>query len=114
MNPSCSLFVTDLDCSANITFTPSSTNLEEYFEILVNNSVNWGDLGWGGHINHQPPGIIYVNPRISLAEAQLSMRQLSAFAVANNGTAVVETLPSWYAFFQQFILKVEAVRFPNL
>ncbi|KAJ7679662.1 FAD-binding domain-containing protein [Mycena rosella] len=92
----------------NMTFTPTATNLREYFEILVSNSVNWGELGWGGHVNKQPAGIIYVNPRLSLQNATASMAQLAAFALANNGTAVIETLPSWLVFFQRFIVQVQA------
>ncbi|KAJ7189100.1 FAD-binding domain-containing protein [Mycena filopes] len=92
----------------NMTFTPTSTNLAEYFEILVNTSAQWGDQGWGGHVNRAPAGIIYVNPRLSLAEATASMAQLAAFAQANNGTATIETLPSWLTFFTRFIVQVQS------
>jgi hypothetical protein len=92
-----------------MTFIPSSTNLEEYFEILVNSSLQWGERGWGGHVNRQPPGIIHVNPLISLDEAKADMARISAFAHANSGTVVVETLPSWFEFFDRFIIKVQAV-----
>lgn len=91
-----------------MTFTPTDTNLQQYFEILVNNSAQWSEEGWGGHINRAPAGLIYVNPRLSLADATASMAQLSGFAQANNGTAVIETLPSWFDFFTQFIVEVEA------
>ncbi|KAJ7061692.1 hypothetical protein C8F01DRAFT_1057607 [Mycena amicta] len=92
----------------NMTFTPSSTNLQEYFEILVNNSAMWGEQAWGGHINRAPAGILYVNPRLSLAQAQKSMSQLVAFANATGGTATIQTLPSWLAFYQQIVVKVQA------
>ncbi|KAJ6518381.1 isoamyl alcohol oxidase [Mycena vulgaris] len=92
----------------NMTFTPTTGNLREYFEILVNQSVEWGAEGWGGHVNRQPAGIIYVNPRLSLTQATESMAQLSAFALASNGTSVIETLPSWLAFFTRFIVQVQA------
>ncbi|KAJ6543249.1 FAD-binding domain-containing protein [Mycena vulgaris] len=69
----------------NMTFTPTSTNLREYYEILVNNSANWGELGW----------------------ATASMAQISAFAHANNGTATIRTLPSWLTFFEDFIVRVK-------
>ncbi|KAJ6592868.1 FAD-binding domain-containing protein [Mycena capillaripes] len=92
----------------NMTFTPTDTNLEEYFEILVNTSARWGEQGWGGHVNRAPAGIIYVNPRLSLAEAKASMASLVAFAYANNGTAAIETLPSWFTFFTRFIVQVQA------
>ncbi|KAJ7646069.1 FAD-binding domain-containing protein [Mycena polygramma] len=91
----------------NMTFTPTDTNLQEYFEILVNNSAHWGAQGWGGHVNRAPAGLTYVNPRLSLADATASMAPLSAFAEANNGTATIETLPSWYPFFTRFIVQGE-------
>ncbi|KAJ7202683.1 FAD-binding domain-containing protein [Mycena haematopus] len=89
----------------NMTFTPTDANLQEFFEVIVNNSAHWGEEGWGGHVNRTPPGLIYVNPRLSLAEATISMSQVSAFAQANNGTSTVETLPSWFAFFTRFIVQ---------
>ncbi|KAF7342485.1 FAD-binding domain-containing protein [Mycena venus] len=92
----------------NMTFTPTNTNLQEYFEVLVNNSAHWGEEGWGGHVNHAPAGLIYVNPRLSLMQAKASMAQLFAFAQANNGIAVIETLPSWFTFFTRFIVAVES------
>ncbi|KAJ6527169.1 FAD-binding domain-containing protein [Mycena capillaripes] len=67
----------------NMTFVPTTTNLQEYFEILVNTSAQWGEQGWGGH--------------------------LSAFALENNGTATLETLPSWYEFYQRFIVQVQVM-----
>ncbi|KAJ7866509.1 FAD-binding domain-containing protein [Mycena leptocephala] len=90
---------------ANIAYTPATPQLQEYFEILVNSSVKWGEEGWGGHIT--AGGLIYVNPLLSLSEATDSMQQIAAFAQANNGTASFETLPSWYAFFERFILQVQ-------
>ncbi|KAJ7022214.1 hypothetical protein C8F04DRAFT_1402474 [Mycena alexandri] len=36
------------------------------------------------------------------------MAQLTAFAKLNDGTSVIETLPSWLPFFKQFIVEVEA------
>ncbi|KAF7350728.1 FAD-binding domain-containing protein [Mycena sanguinolenta] len=92
----------------NMTFTPTDENLQEFFEIAVNNSVDWAEQGWGGHINRAPPGLIYVNPRLSLDDATTSMSQITAFAQAYNGTSAIETLPSWYAFSSRFIAAEEA------
>ncbi|KAJ7148100.1 FAD-binding domain-containing protein [Mycena crocata] len=92
----------------NMTFSPTSSNLPEYFSILVNTSAAWAAQGWGGHINRAPAGIIYVNPRLSLSEATNSMAQLSDFARQNGGSATVETLPSWLAFFERFVVEVQA------
>ncbi|KAJ7612014.1 hypothetical protein DFH06DRAFT_1274686 [Mycena polygramma] len=94
----------------NMTFEATSANLPEYFSILVNNSVRWAAEEWGGHINNVPPGIAYVNPQMSLKDAIASMAPLSAFATANNGTALVETFPSWFDFFARFVAIAEQAK----
>ncbi|KAJ7186129.1 FAD-binding domain-containing protein [Mycena filopes] len=91
----------------NMTFAPTTANLPEYFGILVNNSVKWAEEGWGGHINNVPPGIAYINPQMSLANATASMAPVAAFAAANNGTATVETFASWFDFFTRFVAIAE-------
>jgi hypothetical protein len=48
-----------------------------------------------------------VNPLLSLAEAQESIRPISEFIESQNGTVVIEELPSWYTFFEKYILKAE-------
>ncbi|KAK7057873.1 FAD-binding domain-containing protein [Favolaschia claudopus] len=88
----------------NMTFTPTADNLQEFFEILVNNSASWGGAGWGGHVL-PPGGLVYVNPRLSLDEAKQSMAQLSTFSQNYNGTAEIQTFASWYAFFTKFIME---------
>ncbi|KAF7343780.1 FAD-binding domain-containing protein [Mycena sanguinolenta] len=90
----------------NITYAPAEAQLQRYFEILVNSSTSWSELGWGGHITSR--GLIYVNPQLSLADATESMQQIAEFARANGGSATFETLPSWYDFFDRFILQVQA------
>ncbi|KAJ7186134.1 hypothetical protein C8R46DRAFT_1062570 [Mycena filopes] len=85
-------------------FIPTAENLPEYFEILVNHSVRWADEGWGGHVNMMPAGILHVNPRLSLEEAKESMAPLAAFAVAQNGSARIETASSWQDFFTRWVV----------
>ncbi|KAJ6590291.1 hypothetical protein B0H10DRAFT_2332250 [Mycena sp. CBHHK59/15] len=91
-----------------MTFTPTATKLQAYFEILVNNSTLLGERERerGGRINRAPTDVIDVNPRFSLATAHdAGLRS----ARANNGTTATETLPSWFAFFTLFVLQVQAV-----
>ncbi|KAJ7163709.1 hypothetical protein C8R46DRAFT_1036621 [Mycena filopes] len=84
----------------NITFAPTTTNLPAYFEILVNDSVKWGEEG---HLNNVPPGITYIKSQISLANATTSMAAVAAFAAANNRSASVETFDSWFDFSTHFV-----------
>ncbi|KAJ7926821.1 hypothetical protein B0H13DRAFT_2265761 [Mycena leptocephala] len=86
----------------NMTFTPTATKLQAYFEILANNSTILGERerGRGGRINRAPTDLIHVNPRLSLATAHdAGLRS----ARAKNGTAATETLPSWSTFFTRTI-----------
>lgn len=54
--------------------------------------------------------MIYVNPLLSLDEAIESMKPMTDWITSQNGTVVIETLPSWLAFFTKYVLSAEAVR----
>lgn len=59
----------------------------------------------------QGSNFIHVNPLLRLAEANASMKNAADFAIAQGGTAVVETIPSWYQFFfTKYVTVAEAVR----
>ncbi|KAJ6610188.1 hypothetical protein B0H10DRAFT_2166095 [Mycena sp. CBHHK59/15] len=87
---------------AAMTYTPSASNAREFFQIIVDNSVKWAHEGWGGHINDG--SFVYVNPLISLADAQASMKPLSDYIASQNGTASVATMPSWYSFYSKLVV----------
>ncbi|EIM92699.1 FAD-binding domain-containing protein [Stereum hirsutum FP-91666 SS1] len=91
---------------ASISFTQTSNNSREWFEIVVNNSLRWGNEGWGGHIGGNT--LIHVNPLLTLAEANTSMKKAVDFAIAQGGTAVIEELPSWYQFFTKYVGAAQA------
>jgi hypothetical protein len=38
------------------------------------------------------------------------MKPVADYVASQNGTVVVEELPSWLAFFQKYVLQAEAVR----
>jgi hypothetical protein len=54
--------------------------------------------------------ITMVNPLLTLEEAQESVKNMSDWILSQNGTVVVETLPSFYEFFQQYLVELELVR----
>ncbi|KAI5122687.1 hypothetical protein M0805_009740 [Coniferiporia weirii] len=91
---------------ARLSFNGTAENLPEFYNALVNNSLQWGNDGWGGHVTSTT--MIYVNPLLSLTEAQKSLKPMSDWILSQNGTAVIETLPSWNAFFKDFVLAAEA------
>ncbi|KAI0938398.1 hypothetical protein AcW1_001860 [Taiwanofungus camphoratus] len=100
--------------AASISFTSNSSsgNLAEWYSLMVNSTYEWGTQGWGGHI--VGPTLIYVNPLLSNAEANASMQAATDFALSQGGTAVVEELPSWYAFFQKYVTLAQAAVGPEL
>jgi FAD/FMN-containing dehydrogenase len=91
---------------ASITYKQTATNVNEWFSILINNSVPWAKEGWGGHI--RPNSLISVTPLLSLDEAKTSMESASSFAIANNGSVVIEIVPNWLAFYTKYLIPNEA------
>lgn len=97
----------------SIKFTQTADNVGPWLEILVNNSLQWAEEGWGGH--YRANNIISVTPLLTLPAAQKSMQVASDFALANNGTAVIEILPSWYEFYIKYVTSNAApVGNPNI
>ena len=87
---------------ASIKYTQTALNVNGWLEILVNNSLRWANEGWGGH--YLANNLIGVTPLLSLANAAHSMRTASDFAIANNGTVILEELPSWYDFYTKYVI----------
>jgi hypothetical protein len=90
-----------------LTFTPTVNNTREFFEIIVNNSVQWANEGWGGHVNDG--AFIYVNPLLSLKDATTSLQPLINYVQSLNGSVVVETSPTWLSFFTKYVIPRSAV-----
>jgi len=91
---------------AFIKYTQTTSNIHQWLELLVNNSLQWANQGWGGH--YVSSNILSVTPLLNVTEAEASMAPAAAFAKANNGTVVIETLPSWYSFYTKYVQSNEA------
>ncbi|KAM5541133.1 hypothetical protein V8D89_005062 [Ganoderma adspersum] len=87
-------------------FTPTGTDLADWYGLTVDNAFQWVNEGWGGHITG--PTLIYVTPLLNTTAARTSMQPAIDFVAARNGTAIVEELPSWFAFFEKYVLIAEA------
>ncbi|PIG79944.1 isoamyl alcohol oxidase [Aspergillus arachidicola] len=61
-----------------------------------------GSRGWGGHISGN--SLINVTPLLSLSEAKNSLAEAVAYAKSQGGTAVIEEFPSWYEFYQKYVV----------
>ncbi|KAL3426535.1 isoamyl alcohol [Phlyctema vagabunda] len=87
---------------AYIRYTPTAGNIATWLRILVENGLPWAQQGWGGHLVSS--NLISVTPLLNLSEAELAMAPAADFARANNGSVVIEMLPSWYAFYTKYII----------
>ncbi|THU84693.1 FAD-binding domain-containing protein [Dendrothele bispora CBS 962.96] len=91
---------------ASIHFNQTRQNAGPFLEILVEQALKWSQEGWGGHMS--PSGLINVNPLLTLEQAKQSMQPAVDFVLSQNGTVVIEELPSWQAFFLKYVLAAEA------
>ncbi|KAI0068041.1 FAD-binding domain-containing protein [Artomyces pyxidatus] len=87
-------------------FNQTATNTASWFQILVDNAFKWGQEGWGGHMKSS--GLINVNPLLTLDEAKESVKDIMNYTLSQNGTFVIEELPSWLTFFTKYVLQAEA------
>ncbi|KAJ7701763.1 FAD-binding domain-containing protein [Mycena rosella] len=91
---------------ASMSFTRTSTNYQPFLRLLVDESYKWGTEGWGGHMG--PTNLINVNPLLTLEEATESLKNVSEYVTAQNGSVVIEELPSWEVFFTKYVTTAEA------
>ncbi|KAG7091444.1 hypothetical protein E1B28_010480 [Marasmius oreades] len=92
---------------ASISVPQNPDNAHQFLSLIINETYKWNQEGWGGHMTSV--SLINVNPLLTLKEAQKSMKPITDFALVNNGTSVVEELPSWQAFFTKYVLSAQAV-----
>ena len=90
----------------SIKYTQTTSNINQWLELLVNNSLAWANQGWGGH--YVASNLISVTPLLNLSDAETSMAQVATFAKGNNGTVVIESLPSWFCFYTKYVKANEA------
>ncbi|PIL27745.1 hypothetical protein GSI_10898 [Ganoderma sinense ZZ0214-1] len=98
--------------AAVLRFTPTGSDLADWYSLLVNNSLQWANDGWGGHI--VGPSLIHVTPLLNTTAARASMQPAIDFVTARNGSAVIEELPSWLAFFEKYVPSAQAAVGPEL
>ncbi|KAI0824884.1 FAD-binding domain-containing protein [Trametes gibbosa] len=94
-------------------FTPNaSTDVADWYSLLVNESYAWAQQGWGGHI--VGPTLVHVNPLLNNTAAKKSMQAAVDFVNARGGSVVIEELPSWFAFFTKYVTLAQAAVGPEL
>ncbi|SJL04835.1 related to isoamyl alcohol oxidase [Armillaria ostoyae] len=90
---------------AAISFPQTAENGVPFLKLLVDHTYRWGTEGWGGHMRSN--GIINVNPLLTLEEARVSVQPIVDYALSQNGTATIEGISSWLAFFTKYVLAAE-------
>ncbi|KAI0707570.1 FAD-binding domain-containing protein [Cerioporus squamosus] len=99
--------------AAVLSFTPSaSTDIAAWYSLMVDNSYQWANEGWGGHI--VGPSLIHVTPLLSTEEAQASMLPAVDFVTARGGSVTIEEHPSWLSFFNKYVTSAQAAVGPEL
>lgn len=53
--------------------------------------------------------MIKVNPKLTLAEAQASMKPVADYVTSMGGEVVIETLPTWNTFFNKYVTAAQSV-----
>ncbi|KAI0765219.1 FAD-binding domain-containing protein [Fomes fomentarius] len=99
--------------SAVLKFTPqASTDIGAWYTLTVDNSLQWANDGWGGHI--VGPTLIHVTPLLNTSQAEASMKPAADFVLVRNGSVVIEEHPSWLSFFNKYVPAAQAAVGPEL
>jgi hypothetical protein len=54
--------------------------------------------------------LINVTPLLNLSQAQASLSEAATYAKSYGGSVVIETLPTWAAFFNKYVPAAQSVR----
>ncbi|KAE9409751.1 FAD-binding domain-containing protein [Gymnopus androsaceus JB14] len=90
---------------ASVSFNSTSETGLQFFQLLIDNGLQWAQQGWGGHLLMN--NFIIVNPLLTLEQAQTSMQNVTEFIQSQNGTVVIETLPNFNSFFVKYVIPNE-------
>ncbi|KAM5541134.1 hypothetical protein V8D89_005063 [Ganoderma adspersum] len=93
--------------AAVFSFTPTGSDLADWYALTVDNALQWVNEGWGGHVLGST--LIYVTPLLNTTTARRSMQPAIDFVTARNGTVVVEEFPSWLPFFQKYVIQAQVI-----
>ncbi|TFY55055.1 hypothetical protein EVJ58_g8490 [Rhodofomes roseus] len=90
--------------AVHFNFNVTSETERELLQFIASNSLQWAEAGWGGYI--LPKGsMLFVNPFLSMAQAEEQMASLQQFVTTNLGATFTLTLqPSFLTMFNNFLL----------
>ncbi|KAI1506305.1 hypothetical protein F5X99DRAFT_404370 [Biscogniauxia marginata] len=107
VEPKIPLAFADIHLPSNIT---SETALE-WIQILVEESLDWGEAGWGGHVGGT--FVTHFNPLPALTRdngtaARAAFKRPSEFALARGGTVNIAVYSSWLEIWERFLLPLDS------
>ncbi|KAI5918951.1 hypothetical protein F4810DRAFT_528981 [Camillea tinctor] len=106
VEPKVPLAFADIHLPPNIT---ADTALA-WIQILVEESLDWGQAGWGGHVGGT--FVTHFNPLPTLTRdnstaARAAFRRPVDFALAHGGTANVAVYTGWLEIWERFLLPLD-------
>lgn len=95
----------------------SSDTALEWIKLLVDESLEWGRQGWGGHVagtyvTHFNPVSDYISDNGTNARA--SFQRVTDFALAHGGTSNVAVYPNWLHIWDTFLLPLDTMQGGNM
>ncbi|CAE6470665.1 unnamed protein product [Rhizoctonia solani] len=83
-----------------VKFKPNPTNVAKYMQTIIENSVKWAQDGWGGYVSADRA--IYATPKLSRAEAEVSMAPLTQVVASFGSDVIANTFRSQDSFLSLF------------
>ncbi|CAJ2510988.1 Uu.00g066130.m01.CDS01 [Anthostomella pinea] len=109
VEPRIPIVFADIHLPSNI----SSETALKWVKMLIDESLDWGSAGWGGHV--AGTYVTHFNPLPALTAdngtaARAAFRRLTDFALSLGGTSNVNVYPSWLAIWNKFLLPYDALQ----
>lgn len=86
---------------ALMSFNSTGANTGPFLSLLMKHTTIWAEEGWGGPMSMST--LALVNPAMSVDAAKQSMKEVADYVSAQGGTVVLESLPSFYAFYTKYV-----------
>ena len=85
----------------SISFPATAANQLPFLSILLNHTEAWANEGWGGF--ESSSSLFRVTPLLNISAANASMTVPATYAVSQNGTFALESLPNWFEFYTKYV-----------
>jgi hypothetical protein len=88
-----------------------------WIKLLVDESLEWGRQGWGGHV--AGTYVTHFNPLSDFisddgTKARASFERVTNFALAHGGTSNIAVYPNWLYIWNKFLLPLDSMQGGNM